>query len=252
MKWILCAVTISVLTYMAPVNAETDSAEFEVGATHDRLSNRSPDWTSIYVDGKKKLGDDKTLYGTLRETRRFGLTDQEARGGYYFPLAENWTGLFEANASSTHNVLPKWSALGEIIHNFGGGWVGHLGLRETEYNSSTSTRKMLTVERYWGNFRAAYTFSASQTSSGGSPSGSRINVNYYYGDGSSIGLGHGRGKEIESIGPDALLISNVRSVTLTGRHWFNPAWALTYDWGTHEQGTSYTRDGFSLGLRHRF
>lgn len=248
----LLAALASLLLMTGAAWAEPDESELEAGFSRSNLDNGFADWRSVYIDGKTSLSGGQVLYGSLREVNRFSFDDQEVLAGYYFPLSERWTGLLEANVSPSHAVLPKWSALGEIIHKFNDGWVGHLGLRQTEYNSSSSTREILTVERYWDSYRAAYTFSTSQVSGGGRPSGSLFSFSYYYGDTSNIGLGYGRGEEVESIGQDTLLTSDVRSLTLVGRHWFNPAWALSYEVGIHEQGLSYTREGLRLGLRHRF
>lgn len=55
------------------------------------------------------------------------------------------------------------------------------GLRHTSYNDAASDKVVLTMERYWGNYQAAYTFSSSQlqqAATGSAPS-HRFQGNYF-------------------------------------------------------------------------
>ena len=94
--------------------ASAAALEGELGFTHENLTNNRPDWSSTYVEASHAIRDRQTLYGMLRETTRFDLTDREVMAGYYHPLAGRWTSLVEASLSSEHHILPKSSVLGEI------------------------------------------------------------------------------------------------------------------------------------------
>ena len=45
---------------------------------------------------------------------------------------------------------------------------------------------------------------------------------------------------------------NDDSISIVGRHWLTPDWAIAWEIGTHEQGDLYRRTGGRLGLRYRF
>jgi YaiO family outer membrane protein len=235
----------------APQNAP--QSEIEVGYGEERLSNHSPNWRNIFVEGSHKFKDRHTLYGGLRETRRFGLSDSEAYGGLYYPLAPTWTGVFEGSASPTHEVLPHYTLGAQIQKLLPYGWIAGVGFRHNEYTRSASNVRTFSLERYWGDFRGAYTLFSGKPEGGGSAPAHRFQFSYYYGNVSSVGIAYTTGREVENVGPPTgLLTTDVRSWTLSGRHWFARDWAVTYEALAHRQGDLYRREGLRLGLRYRF
>ncbi|MFN7087511.1 MAG: YaiO family outer membrane beta-barrel protein [Burkholderiales bacterium] len=227
--------------------------EAEFGFSRESLSNNLPDWKSTYLEAARRLGNRHVLYGVLRETERFGLSDTEAAGGLYYPLDTTWTALAEASASPTHEVLPRYSLFGQLHKSLPGGWGVGLGLRHSGYSRAATNTLSLLAERYWGNFRGAYTLYSGRPEGAASASSHRFQLSYHYGERSSIGLSYATGREVENIGPPrGVISSDVQNWTLSGRHWFAPNWALTYDLLTQEQGTLYRRQGLRLGIRHSF
>ena len=227
--------------------------EGEIGLTHEQLTNNRPDWESVYLEASHSFRERQTLYGLLRQTERFDLTDRELRAGYYHPLAERWTGLVEASTSPEHHILPKSSVLGELAYRIGGGWGASFGLRHTEYTATTTNLLVGTLERYWSSFRAAYTAYNNHPEGAGSATAHRLVFDYYYSEKSRVGIGVTRGREVENVGPPiGVTTTDVRGANVYGRHWFAPTWALTWEALTHEQGELYRRQGLRLGLRHQF
>jgi YaiO family outer membrane protein len=228
-------------------------SEIELGATHERLSGGRPGWRSLYLEGQHRLGERHAVYGGIRETERFNLGDTEVWAGYTRPFGPDWTALVEASASGSHRVLPKYSLFGQVSRRLAAGWSLNLGLRHSEYNLSGVNLLVMGGERYFGNWRAAYTLYNGRPEGASSGSAHRFALSYYYGERSSVGLAFTTGREVENVGPPLGITStDVRNLTLAGRHWFTPAWALTWELLTQEQGTLYRRDGFRLGLRHQF
>lgn len=225
--------------------------EFELGGSYESLTNNYSDWSSLYFDAVHQFGDRQTLLGGVRETRRYGLTDAEAYGGLYFPMGATWTGLVEGSLS-THNVLAKYALGGHVLKTLPHGWGLGLGLRYSDYSASSANVASAIVERYWGNFRGAYTLYSGRPEGGPSGASHRFQVTYYYGDRSFAGLSYTTGREIENDPTRGVLTSDVRDWTLSGRHWLAPNWALTYDVIAHEQGSTYSRYGVRLGVRHGF
>ena len=77
--------------------------------------------------------------------------------GFYQPLSRRWAMLVEANASPTHRILAKWSALAQLERNFGKGWVGSAGYRRTVFNTAQVNTGTFSAERYFSSYRVAYT-----------------------------------------------------------------------------------------------
>ena len=132
-------------------------------------------------------------------------------------------------------------------------WGLGMGARHSEYTLSGSHVLSAFAERYWGNFRGAYTLYSGRPEGASSAASHRLQLNYYYADRSSVGLSYTNGREVENVGPPrGVLTSDVESWVVSGQHWLAPAWALTYDLVNHEQGSLYRRQGLRLGIRHSF
>lgn len=250
---LLCAAA-AVASAQAPAPAPRSGAsEIELGGSRENLSNNQPDWRSLSLDAAHHFAPRQTLYGGLRATERFGLDDTELWAGYYHPLSADWTSLVEASASDTHRVLAKYSVFGQLSRRLPYGWVLGAGVRHSEYTGSGVNLLVLDAERYWGSFRAGYTLYAGRPEGAQTGVSHRLALNYYYGERSFVGLSVADGREVENVGPPVgVVVTDVFNVTLSGRHWITPAWALAWDLVSHEQGRLYRREGLRVGLRHRF
>lgn len=227
--------------------------EIEAGYGHESLTNNFADWKESYLLAAHDFGGRRALYGGVRETRRFGLDDTEAHAGLYYPLGATWNSVVEARVSPTHDVLAKYSMYGQLQKMLPGGWGIGLGLRRNEYNQTASNVASLETERYWGNFRGAYTLYSGRPEGASSAASHRLQLGYYYADRSSVSLSYSTGREVEYVGPArGVITTDVQNWTLSGRHWLTPTWALTYDVTAHEQGSLYRRQGLRLGIRHSF
>lgn len=227
--------------------------EIEVGFTSEQLTNNYDDWSSQYLNAAKKLEKGKTVYANLRRTSRFDLKDTEATLGYYHQLDKKWTVHLEGLNSTTHKVLPKWALFGGIIRGFPGGWVLNIGFRRTEYSSSKINLGVATLERYFGNYLAAYSFYQSNLVGNGSAQAHAAKVTYFYTDTSRVGVSFSSGRELEYLGPNlGVLKSDVKAVSLSGRHSLTRKFGVSYSYGYHEQGKSYIKRGLQIGIRIRF
>jgi YaiO family outer membrane protein len=228
--------------------------EGEVGFGYENLDKGKPDWKSAYLEAAHDFAPRQTLYGMLRETERFDFRDTELMAGYYHPLAQTLTGVVEASASPEHNVLPRSSLFAQLSWQFGQGWVASGGARYNSYTDNDARTLNLSLERYFGAYRAFYAVYNGKPQGAPSASAQRLGVDYFYcGERCRIGTGITWGREVEYLGPPTgIITSDVRAFSVYGRHWFTPAWALTWDVGSHEQGDLYRRSGVRLGLRHHF
>lgn len=254
--------TLLLVTSGAAAQATADSAAtglrmprstLDLGYGREQLSNNNRDWTNAYLLGSHKLAERQTVYGGLRETNRFGLQDSEAHAGLYFPLGATWGGVVEGSYSPTHEVLAHGSVFGQLQKNLDNGWGLGLGVRYSDYTNTSSSVTSLLAERYWGNFRGAYTLYSGRPQGASSSASHRFQLSYYYADRSSVGLSYANGREVENVGPPrGVISSDVQSWVVSGQHWFTPSWALTYDLVNHEQGSLYRRQGLQLGIRRSF
>jgi len=234
----------------APAGA---SSEAEVGFSHDALNQGYANWDSSYLDGAHQFGARHSVYGELRETRRFNLNGREISGGYYHPLSDTWTALLGASISPDHYVLPKDTLLGQVQKAFDGGWDVQAGLRRSLYNTASSNLLVLTGERYWGSFRAAYTLYLSKLQGAGTAPSHMGQLSYYYAERNYFTLGVAKGRQVENLGAGlGVLLTEVTSTSLSGRHWLDANWGVSYEATLEHQGNLYTRKGIRFGLRRAF
>ncbi len=233
--------------------ASIPSDEIEAGFSHYALTNSYANWDSAYVDAAHRFAERQSLYGEVQQARRFNLTDREVSAGYYHPLSERWTLLVEASDSPEHNFLAKHSAYGQLQASFAGGWDLQAGWRHSQYNLAYADLAVLTAERYWSSYRAAYTLYEGKLQGSGNAPSQKALISYYYSDHSSVTLTGSTGRQAESLGPTlGVLLVDVTTVSLSGRHWLNSAWAVSYEALTEHQGNLYSRKGIRLGLRYAF
>lgn len=226
------------------------TVDIEAGFNYENLTHGYAPWRQSYVSFIDRFTQRKVLYGMVQETNRFSLNDTEAMAGLYYPLRKQWTALIEASLSPTHNVLPKWSTLGQVEHSLGGGWGAQVGLRHREYNTVKVNTSNFGIEKYHKKFRFAYTFYATDLRRAGFSTTQRVDANYYYGN-SSVNLTLASGRELENIIPVGVVPSRVKVVNIGGIHWFARDWGVSYSLSSYEQAPFYTRQGFKVGLRYR-
>lgn len=227
--------------------------DLELGKSVEHLTGGRGDWRSTYLNGK--LGNSETrqtYFWRLRNTERFGLSDDELALGTYQPFGRVWGALVEASASPTHHVLARTTLLAQLERRFENGWGVQLGYRRSEYALGGTDLTIMTVERYFSDFRGAYSVYLGRPDGAAAGAAHRLQWAYYYSDQSFVGFSVSAGKELENIVPGGVLTSRVRGASIAGRHEFAPGWAATYEVLAHRQGDLYSRRGLSIGLRHLF
>jgi YaiO family outer membrane protein len=227
--------------------------EVEVGGTVDRLDEGYDDWSSGYLQASHRFKPHQTVYGTVRETERFERDDFEIQAGGVQPVDSVLSLTAEGSLSPTNRILPEWSAQGGVQFGFKPAWIATGALRHMEYESSGATLALAGVEHYFGPFRAAYTIYQSHIpEKGGWTDSHRAELAWYYAEPSRIGWGGSMGEEIEALKSGRVLVTEVRSVSLFGRHWLDAQWGLSWELTAHRQGDRYHREGALVGLRYAF
>ncbi len=230
----------------------TEPVEVEAGVSFEHLSNGFESWSEVYLSASKKFKSRRAVYGIYRRTERFGQGDHEMTVGYYEPIGKRWTFFAEGSASPTHRILPKFSTLLQIEHSLKRGWGAQAGWRHTEFNTARINTGIFTVERYFSNYRAAYTLYATNLAGAGNSAAHRVQLTRYYNnEKSSLNLSFSAGHEVENIAA-RVLQTDVQSVAFGGRHWINQHWGLNYNYSLTRQGSIYTRQGINFGVLYRF
>lgn len=212
----------------------------------DRLTNGRESWRneSVFIEHKSEGG----FLGGLRAntTQRFGLNDQQFEAFYSRKLSDTLRAGIDGNLSSSHQVLAKSSLGGTLTYEFAPAWLLNGGVRQSRYDAVTVNQLSLGAEHYFGDWGAALTVVNSNSFSENAQTWVG-RLSRYYGDRDRINLLLAAGREPTSIA-GTIVTSDVRSVTLTGRHWIAPRVAIDYAVGRTRQGDFYSRTGGSLGL----
>ena len=243
------ALSIASIAFAAP---PASGADLETYYARYGLSGGRSDWTDTGLLLDARLPSRFAWSGYLRETERFDLRDSEAGGSLYAPFGTGWAASLEATTSSTHRVLARHSLTAALEKQLGHGWIVRGGLRRSEYEAGRADLRLLTVERYFGNERVAYTFYSGQVGDGGGVPSHRLDWSHYLGERGEIGISGARGREAENVAPGGLLVVEVRSLALTARYWVSPRWRFGLVAETVEERTLYRRHGIRAELRYRF
>jgi YaiO family outer membrane protein len=231
-----------------------DKGLWEVGAeiSYDSLSDGFAPWRSGTLSVSRRTEAGQAVFGSYRETSRFGLRDRDVTAGFRRTLGKRWAVQSEAGFSETHRVLPKWTAQAQLEHIFGRGWVAQGSFRHSAYNADRTNLGAASIERYFGRYRAGYTLYVGASRAAGVSAAHRVAGDYYYGERSSVGVSLAAGRELVNLGgARGILRTAAVGASVNGRHWFTPRWGVSWDLGLHRQGDIYTRRGLVFGVRYR-
>lgn len=231
---------------------EPQDWRFDARAGYQHLTNGAGDWQSYALDAKRDFGGDRSAYATLRLTRRFGLLDQSIFAGYAAPLTEGLAGVLEASYSPTAQVLPSWTAHGQLIVRLWDGWDVQGGLSRDNYPTTADNRVSLVLERYFGAWRASYTLGVTQLPGNYYPLSHQLALGYNFNARDFVVATAASGQEMDYVAAGRLLTSDVLALDLRGEYWLTSHWALTGDLGWVRQGDLYQRFGGQFGLAYGF
>ena len=232
--------------------AEERRLEGEIYYRYDSLDSGFADWQAHRLDLQSSRRGEPTWYGAALRERRFGSWDEGLELGAAVPLGDDWVLQPEMGRTFGADFLPEWYADLRLQRRLPQGYVGSASLRRTQYDASRVDRLALGAERYWGNWRAAYTLNVSDVQGAGNPVGHAVALDHYYRERSLIGLRASTGREEEGLPGGQVVTSDVTAFAVRGRHWLDADWALSWELGTLSQGDLYDRHGIQLGVRRAF
>jgi YaiO family outer membrane protein len=229
----------------APATAETELA---FGSLRERLSNGAPDWTSSFVQVSRRGNEGALLYGAIRREERFDRSDSIVAGGAGWHVLQRWSLGFDLDLGSNVDFVPRVAATAWAQLNSPGGWETQFRLRQRDYGDVDVTSAAVTLGRYFGDFRAAYTLDISRLQGAATSAGHSATLSFYATDRTQLNVTVAAGDEAETIGPGRVLRMDVGGYSLGLRHTLNDRWRLSGSLGSHRQGDFYTRRyvGFSV------
>lgn len=222
------------------------------GLEWQHLDSGLQDWSSQYVNYRRRLDVGRILSAGLRRTERFGLADTEGGLGIAFPLADIWFLSLEGRLAPGADVLPRWAGRAGVRRALPEGWGMEAGLRRAGYADSELTIVTLGTERYFGRWYAAWTVFASRLQGADTSWSNSLRVDHYYAETSRIGFMISAGRETDSLGDGRFTTNGVRGAALIGLHQLSRRWGLEWELLVHEQGDAYTRRGIHVDVRHEY
>jgi YaiO family outer membrane protein len=219
----------------------------------ERRSNGYEPGREVSMEISRNLGR-RRWHGGIRSSTRFALNDESVVGGVAHAFSGRVTALVEVEASSSHRVVPRWGLAGRVDASMGKGWVVVGGVRHRAYDLVAATLMSAGVERYMGAYRMAYTLFGGRIPDGGVSASHLTRIDRLYGSDqiNLVGLGVSAGTELEHLGPAGIQRTRVRALFLSGRHWVNPRWGVTYGASVTRRTALYSQTGVSAGLVARF
>ena len=222
--------------------------ELRLGAVHETLSTAVPDWRSVFLQVTRSGGAASTWYAALRREERFGRSDVVIGGGGGWKLSERWSTGLDLDIGGDADFLPRVSVAGWAGRALPSGWETQLRVRQRRYSTAKVTSAAATLGRYFGDFRAAYTFDYSRLHGEAGSAAHSATLNYYHSPGVQWDLTVARGQEAEAIAPGRVLRTDVTSFSLGARHALSDRWGLSWWLGSHRQGELYRRRYVGLSL----
>jgi YaiO family outer membrane protein len=253
LRVVLLAMAFSATCAIADTSA-SDASFTEIAASTSResLSNDAPDWTNTHLSITHQFAKRQSVSLDLARISRFGLSDETLTLSAYTPAGSKTTLFFEAMKSRDHNFLARDSVQAQLLQSFDEGFGATVGVRHARYESSNVTIGEITLEKYFSDYRAAFSVLPSHSTTAGNATSYRLSFARYYGERSNVQIAVSRGTELERA--NALLpiiATDVRSVTLYGRHAFDSAWAFDYALGQSKRA-NVTHHESSVGASFRF
>ena len=253
----LCVVLLPMVFSATNAIADTSASdasftEIAAGTSRESLSSDAADWTNSHLLITHQFAKRQSVNLDLARISRFGLSDETLTLSAYTPAGSKTTLFFEAMKSRNHNFLARDSLQAQLLQSFDEGFAAAVGLRHVRYENSNVTIGEITLEKYFSDYRAAFSVLPSHSTTAGNATSYRVSFARYYGERSNVQIAASHGTELERA--NALLpiiATDVRSITLYGRHGLNSAWAIDYALGQSKRA-NVTHHEFSVGASFRF
>ncbi len=222
----------------------------EIAHSQDKLSGDYQDWRSNQINFFLSLPQKDSLAIELNRSQRFGLQDSSAYLNYTRPM-QGGAANFELAYAPDADFLAK--------HMLGVGWNGVIGAgygyilayRQRSYRDTLSDSLNLTLEKYFSDYRVAYTNTISSIDKSQTEQSHRLQLQWIGEANNRLGLTYASGNEPVYLGPSSLTAAHVSTIQIDGVWWIKDIGLSVAMWRV-VQGSFYQRTGAQLGIRLAF
>lgn len=243
----LCASTLFIL----PASQAQADSSVAAGVGYDWLSNDFDSWQHQYLRGHHRINDRARWRGDIRNYNRYGLTNTSISTGLTYQLAPRTVADVEVSYTPSAEFRPEQRYIAQLYQGLWQGGGVTVGAQHSSWPTNDSRSFFIEPDYYYGPFRFAARYNWVDLDNVGSSSGYSLSAAWYYDDRSHTTLSYADGREIEPIG-ETILISQVRSIAVFGRHHLRQRWSVEYALSYTEQGTFHNRTGVELGVHYQF
>lgn len=231
-------------------DAESYQWTIVAGGSREQLDNGQPAWNQLFANASRSEDWGHYRFGVSRDSR-FNEADVTLSLGGDVRIASGWLAGVDLAYANQPAFQPELGLGGHVSRKLPAGWAVDLMYLRREYTSVAVDSIAVSVEKYFGDYRVAYTLGNAHLNGAGSTLSHSLTGNWYYSDRASIGISIHGGDESESIGADRVQQSAVRGISLIGRRHLNERLALGWWLGTHEQGDYYRRSFLGVAVTFR-
>lgn len=245
----------------ALAEAETSTALFvppilqknsylELAHSQDKLSGDYQDWRSNQLNVFLSLPQKDSLAIELNRTQRFGLQDSSAYLNYTRPMQGGAANIELGYTPQAEFLAKRMYGLGwnGVI---GGGYGYILAYRQRSYRDTLSDSINLTLEKYFSDYRIAYTNTISSLDKSQTEQSHRLQLQWIGEANNRLSLTYASGNEPVYLGPSSLTAAHVSTLQVDGVWWYKEIGVSAGIWRVL-QGSFYERTGAQLGLRFAF
>jgi len=281
MNWSRCVAVSAALIFLSfpahgQVSGNKHSASRDTRFDTLRPDSGFSDWRRLALEGGSRPHENGSGYAQVTPGDPLGLNASEVTSGFWLPLSQRLSSLVEASVVPGAMGGAERSVLGQVAHQLGAGWNMQAGVRHSEIGvtlpesfsgpslglsslppptrglTAGADLGVLTLERFWSNYRGAYTV-ASGRADGSTATSHRVQFDYFYDTRSSVGLSYTIGRSFESpFGVNSMVPVETNNVGVVGEHWISRAWAINYNALIEDRGIEGLKPELRLGLRLRF
>lgn len=224
----------------------------QLGFGRDLLSDGQPDWDSRFLRlAYSTPTGDRYALGATR-SGRFDRSDHDLSLAADWQLGADWRAGIAAHTAPAARFLPERQYSLHAGRDLARGWNVDVSLKRRRYATATADSATVLTEKYFGDFRAAWSVAMTRLDAAGTSTGNTLFLNWYPRPGLGLGVAWTEGREAEAVDTGTVLETDVSGVTLTGRHGLRQRWTIDWWLGTHEQGDFYRRRYAGLALAVEF
>jgi YaiO family outer membrane protein len=220
----------------------------DAGYIRETLDIDSPDWHNRYASISSSGSAGIAYAAGVEKVKRYNIDDQQLNLAAYYTHEDGVSFVITGSYSDTYTLLPKHS-LGLEAHGLRyQQWLFNSGIKHTVYPLTNNQTLTLGVSRRLWLFNLGYEFKPALVEGKANVYGHKLYADHYYGTRNHLGISFSKGEELESDGKTFSALYQTQTLSINGKHFIRPKWAMTYGLMTHQQDNLHQRNGFQLGL----